>query len=890
MKTIVGLLRSLIRLLIVWFADAVSLLITTWILPGITFSRVDEIPALVIATAAAFVLGIVNFLIRPLLLMITLPLGWIAIFLSGFFLNGVVLWITSQLMVGFEVSGFWPAFWGGLLLSLVNTIITTILAVDDDDSFYENLVQRTATRHAGQATPDAGRGLVILETDGLSYQRIQKAIDDGVMPTLKKMIDEEGYQLSRWDAGLPPTTPACQAGILQGNNTNIPAFRWLDKKTGKLLAGGQAAAIIEPLLSDGNGLLRGGSSIGNMFSGDADKSILTFSKLFSGTPEDKKKRARDMYLLMRNPYFFTRVLVLFFADVILELWQGFKQRRKNVQPRMNRLHKGYPFVRAAVNVFLRDIGTYFTILDILRGAPAMYTLYAGYDEIAHHSGPYYPDTNLTLRQFDHQVARIQRVIEEKASRPYEILLLSDHGQSHGATFEQRYGVNILEYIKQQLPQHATLAGSGGGDDGTIGVSAMLDELNNMHETSQGGRAGQAMLRGAQRLIKSNLEQQVAFQETKPANITVAYGGNGAQVYFDLFPRKITLNELNMAYPGMVDKLVQHEGIGFVVAFDDDLHPVAFGKNGARNLHTGDIVEEDPLLPYGDVDLRAWQLARMADFENAGDLILNSTLYPDGSVAALEELIGNHGGLGGEQTDSYLLHPGDMVVPEIRGAFEMKALLDSRRGLPGTAPKPERPPLEQVNAWALPTLSKGIGKVNEWLGLAARAITLDRAAYRQVAGDAFMTGPAVLIALLAAFFKMLNRADGFSLWNFVAEFASWLLSVFVLYGVARLMRGKATFSATLRAVGFAQSVYILDLLGFIPVIGNMARLLATLVGFFGTWVGTATAHELRGLRTLLLPVLYVVIVVVGFVFLLNVLEGSAFAIQGILTQLGWTPHP
>ncbi|MEJ2711373.1 MAG: alkaline phosphatase family protein, partial [Anaerolineales bacterium] len=325
---------------------------------------------------------------------------------------------------------------------------------------------------------------------------------------------------------------------------------------------------------------------------------------------------------MRNPYFFTRVLVLFFADVILELWQGFQQRRKNVQPRMNRLHKGYPFVRAAVNVFLRDIGTYFTILDILRGAPAMYTLYAGYDEIAHHSGPYYPDTNLTLRQFDHQVARIQRVIEEKASRPYEILLLSDHGQSHGATFEQRYGVNILEYIKQQLPQHATLAGSGGGDDGTIGVSAMLDELNNMHETSQGGRAGQAMLRGAQRLIKSNLEQQVAFQETKPANITVAYGGNGAQVYFDLFPRKITLNELNTAYPGMVDKLVQHEGIGFVVAFDDDLHPVAFGKNGARNLHTGDIVEEDPLLPYGDVDLRAWQLARMADFENAGDLILN----------------------------------------------------------------------------------------------------------------------------------------------------------------------------------------------------------------------------------------------------------------------------
>ena len=100
----------------------------------------------------------------------------------------------------------------------------------------------------------AGRGLVILETDGLSYQRIQKAIADGYMPTLKQMMDEEGYQLTCVDCGIPPTTPACQAGILQGNNTNIPAFRWLDKKTGKLLAGGQAAAIIEPELSDGNGL------------------------------------------------------------------------------------------------------------------------------------------------------------------------------------------------------------------------------------------------------------------------------------------------------------------------------------------------------------------------------------------------------------------------------------------------------------------------------------------------------------------------------------------------------------------------------------------------------------------------------------------------------------
>ena len=78
----------------------------------------------------------------------------------------------------------------------------------------------------------------------------------------------------------------------------------------------------------------------------------------------------------------------------------------------------------------------------------------------------------------------------------------------------------------------------------------------------------------------------------------AYGsGNAAQVYFDLFPRKITLSELNAAYPGMVDALVQHEGIGMVVGYADDVTAVALGKGGQRNLHTGEVVGEDPVVPY-----------------------------------------------------------------------------------------------------------------------------------------------------------------------------------------------------------------------------------------------------------------------------------------------------
>lgn len=891
MNTSSKLARSIIRLLIVWFIDTLALLGTAWIIPGVNFLPVEGVSIFVVATVAALILGIVNFLIRPLLLMIALPLGWVAIFAAGFFINAFVLWFTGELIPSFEVTGFWAAFAGSFILSLINTIITTILAIDDNDSYYENLVQRQAIRQAGKISHSEGRGLVLLEVDGLSYQRIEQAIVDGMMPTLKQMMVDEGYQLSRMEAGVPPTTPACQAGILQGNNTNIPAFRWLDKKTGRLLAGGGAAAEVEPILSDGNGLLRGGTSIGNMFSGDASKSILTFSKIFSGTPEDKKQRSRDMYMLMRNPYFLTRVLVLFFADVILEVWQGWQQRRKNVYPRLNRLHNGYPFLRAAVNVFLRDIGTYFTILDILRGSPAIYTLYAGYDEVAHHSGVHTRDADITLTQFDKQVARIKMVVDQKAARPYELLILSDHGQSWGPTFKQRYGISILDFIKQQMPGGVSVAGSGGGDDGTIGVAAMMDELQNIQQSNQGGRIGQIAIRGARRLMKNNLAQQESFQDVKPAEVTLAYGGNGALVYFDLFPRRVTLNELNTAYPGMVDSLVQHEGIGFVIAYDDALTPIVFGKQGARNLHTGDVVGEDPILPFGDVELRSWQLRRLADFENCGDLVLNSTLFPDGTVAALEELIGNHGGLGGEQTDAYLFHPGDMEIPELRGSFEFKAVLDSRRGLPGHTPKPPPPAKTWVNPWYGANLVKGLGMVSTWLGLAARAITLSRDAFREIAANAYLTAPALLISFLAQAVAAINNPrDVNFLLDVLVRFVLWVVAVGFLQATARLLRGKADFTITLRVVGFAQSAHVLELLSFLPVVGSFARFLGFVVAFFAVWVGTATAHELRGWRTLIFPVISTVVTVVAVVFLLSALQGTGLVLEGILEAFGWAPKP
>lgn len=880
----------LFRLFFIWLIDTFAVIITASLLDGVNITSVGNYSDWVIAIAVAFTLGMMNFLIRPLLLLLTLPLGSLAVFLVGFVINGIVLWLASVVMPGFEVNSFWSAIIGAFTLSVVNTVLMILIDMDDDESFYENLVQRQAARQADLSNESTNRGLVILETDGLSYQRIQDAIAKGYMPTLKAMIEEEGYTISHIDCGVPSTTPSCQAGILHGNNTNIPAFRWLDKKTGRMMVGPVVAGEVEPVLSDGKGLVSGGSSIGNMFSGDAEKSLFTFSKARTGTPEEKKERSRDMFMLMRNPYFFTRTLVLFFGDVLLEIWQGIQQKRHHVQPRLNRLHNGYPVLRAVINVFLRELSTYFTILDILRGTPAIYTLYAGYDEVAHHSGPLSSDVLLTLRQFDRQVARIKSIIEHKAKRSYEIMILSDHGQSWGATFKQRYGISIKDFIQQQLPGEDQVASSGGGDDGTMGVSAMMDEMQNMKEQKTGGAVTTGILNQAHRSLQRNLSEQPGTQDVKPAKVTIAYGGNAAMVYFDLYPRKILLSELNNAYPGMVDSLVKHEAIGFVVALDDNSQPVAFGKKGARNLTTGDVTGEDPLIPYGDVELRAWQLKRICEFTDAGDLLINSTIFPDGSVAAMEELIGNHGGLGGEQTDAYLFHPGDMQVPETRGSFEVKEIIRSRRELPGIKLESERTVAPVDQPWAITPMLKGLLRIREWASYALRVLLFDRSVYVEISTNNFMTGPALLIILLAALVQSMTSSQGFSLLDFFIRFGVWFIGMIFLYISARILRGKTDFPSTLRVVGFALTASVYNLLAYLPVFGTVSRSLAILLVFFNIWLGTATAQGLKGWKAIVLPLIYLVVYFICVVFLLSLYSGVSLALNSFLIELGISPHP
>ena len=379
---------------------------------------------------------------------------------------------------------------------------------------------------------------------------------------------------------------------------------------------------------------------------------------------------------------------------------------------------------------------------------------------------------------------------------------------------------------------------------------------------------------------------------KPASVTAYGSGNAAQVYFDLFPRKITLSELNNAYPKMVDALVGHEGIGMVIGYADDMTAVALGKGGQRNLHTGEVTGIDPVAPYakaeghgaGTLETRVWQLKRVMDFPHAGDLWLISTVYPDGTVAALEELVGNHGGLGGEQTDAFIFHPADMDVPETRNSIDFFHILNNHRGKPVV----EKPPVsaeEKVADWAPKNLLKGLGQVGEWGGNALRCLILDRKGYENVVKNPYMTGPALLIGLVSIVLSVLVHGGAMPGLLLLSAFVFWLLTVALVFAAGWLLTKQGSFTKTLRALGFGHTVYVLSVFALFPVFTSAVNFAILAWGFLCVWMGAATAHNTKGWRTLVLPVVVLLVYVIGTAVVGILLAGAEFTFQAVLTNLG-----
>ncbi len=463
--------------------------------------------------------------------------------------------------------------------------------------------------------------------------------------------------MDAWVAALPSTTPVSQAGILHGNNDNIPAFRWYEKETGGLVVANHPpdAALIESRVSDGKGLLADeGVSVSNLFSGDAAISLLTMSGMKQ--PKEGLGPSRSYAAFFTHPAGLVRALVLSIAEIVKELYQARQQRNRGIEPRINR-HGSYVLLRAATNVLLRDLNTALVVEAMMRGSKAIYVDYVDYDEIAHHAGVVRREATDALFGLDRVVASLERVARSGVTpRPYEIVLVSDHGQSQGATFLQRYGQSLQQLIEELMGESDTTSAVS-DIEGWGPVNVLIGQLS--AQGSVTGKVAQVATRN--RDTESALGPLAADKEAAEADtgeerpsLVVVGSGNLGGIWFPRLDGRQTVSQIEAAYPGLLAAVVAHPGVSFATVMTES-GPVVIGSAGTMDLRTGVVTGDDPLAPF-EVHART-DLLRISEFSNAPDIYLNS-LFDESNdeVAAFEELVGCHGGLGGWQTQPMVVHP------------------------------------------------------------------------------------------------------------------------------------------------------------------------------------------------------------------------------------------
>jgi uncharacterized membrane protein YvlD (DUF360 family) len=639
-----------LRVLASWFVSAVALLLSAAIVPNV------EVAGFWGALVVAAVVAVVNAVLPPVVAALRLPLQLVAGFLLVLVIDALALLLASGMTDNaIEVDSFWWALATALLAAAVSIVLEVIFGTNDDDTYTLRVTQRIARRQGGAERTDVP-GIIYLEIDGLALPVLQRAMRDGNAPNMAGWLAGDGYKLTEWETDLSSQTGASQAGILLGSNEDIPAFRWVEKETGTLMtcSAPPDCAEIERRRATGVGLLaNGGASRGNLLSGEAEHVILTVSRI------EAEKSANPGYrAFFANGYNVTRALVLFTWEVILEWVAALRAIRRDVRPRG---HRGglYPFMRGAMCVIVRDLIVFGVLQDMMRGRPAVYATFSSYDEVAHHSGLERADTLEALRKLDQQFGRIDRA-RRYAPRPYEIVVLSDHGQTQGATFKQRNGYGLDDLVQRSLATGKVAEFAGG------------DEQNAM----VGLAVGEATGRAAKKKRPKN--------DVSDRQVVVLGSGNLGLVYLMEEKRRLTLEEIDERHPQLLPALCEHPHVGWVLVRSSERGAVALGARGAHYLATGRVEGEDPLADFSAGAPR--HLLRTDGFPHVADIMVGSFYDPGlDEGCAFEELICFHGGIGGPQTRPFILHPRALRLPDepIVGAAAVHGVLAGwRAGLQG----------------------------------------------------------------------------------------------------------------------------------------------------------------------------------------------------------------
>jgi len=696
------------------------------------------------AVLAALAISLVNAVVWPLVLRVALGLVVLSFGLGAFVLNALLVWGALELVPGVRVASLPIAALVTVVASGASAAAASSLPLGRDAADLRTLrlaerrsrsdlpvrplglhltrvhvsqarAQRSAARIAAAdrsgpgpdgpaprlrparpATEPGGAevpGVVVVQVDGLSGAALLRAVAAGRVPFLERELRTGRLVLHRWDTGVASQTAASQCGLLFGDATDVPAFRWLEKETGQVVVANRTdgAALMEDRLSDGHGLLHADGAVSaTLVSGDAGYAILTMS--VAGRRKGRFGIGYGGYFT--DPVHAVRTVLGFLAEVVREVVAAIRQRGAKREPRVNR-GGYYPLIRALTTIVTRDVTVQSVLDHVLAGRSVVYADLLGYDEVAHHSGLEEPDTLAVLQSLDARIARIAATAA-LVRRPYRLVVLSDHGQTPTRPFRDVFGVTLGDTVRlacglplaDRTARRRLERRTAAGPEASWSVSAALAEVP------------AAALRGraASRLLDADDRRARAGEPDPAAQVVTLTSGGLGLVSFPQVPGRLTGDQVGELFPGLVPALRAHPGVGFVVVATaatptgaGDPWPVVLGAAGVRHLGPpapagtapdggpgADRVEGvDPLAPYGG-NAAAWSLRRAARFAHAPDVLVQAAFDPatPGGQFSFEDFAASHGALGGEQNDAFLAAGADLPVraAQLRGAESVHLVL------------------------------------------------------------------------------------------------------------------------------------------------------------------------------------------------------------------------
>jgi len=218
-----------LNVLVSWLVAGVSVFVAAAIVPHVSVGSFAD------ALAAAVLIAALNAVLPPVVAALRLPFTLALGFLLVLVLDALMLVLASHISTRtIRVDGFGWALLASVLISASMLVLEVIFGANDDDTYSLRVIRRIARRQGRPFSTDAP-GILFLEIDGLARPVLQRAIRDGNAPQMASWLERGTHRLAEWETDLSSQTGASQAGILLGSNEDIPAFRWVEKATSKVV-------------------------------------------------------------------------------------------------------------------------------------------------------------------------------------------------------------------------------------------------------------------------------------------------------------------------------------------------------------------------------------------------------------------------------------------------------------------------------------------------------------------------------------------------------------------------------------------------------------------------------------------------------------------------------